>query len=128
VKADIKVPEPDTLGVRTFFVDNNIPLARRVPWMTAEAVLIQLNNIERYYDVDSSKSFVLRRITVEVQEGEFVTVIRRTGEYFLDGHAVQKLNQEGTTIIQVTHSDANAACGNRTIYLRDGWLVDRSRI
>ena len=27
----------------------------------------------------------------------------------------KKLNQEGTTIIQVTHSDANAAYGNRTV-------------
>jgi len=34
-----------------------------------------------------------------------------------------KLNQEGTTIVQVTHSDANAAFGSRTIQLRDGWLV-----
>jgi putative ABC transport system ATP-binding protein len=33
------------------------------------------------------------------------------------------LNQEGTTIVQVTHSEANAAYGNRTIQLRDGWLV-----
>jgi putative ABC transport system ATP-binding protein len=33
------------------------------------------------------------------------------------------LNQQGTTIVQVTHSEANAAYGNRTIQLRDGWLV-----
>jgi len=37
----------------------------------------------------------------------------------------KKLNQEGTTIIQVTHSEANAARGNRIVYLRDGWIVDR---
>ncbi|ODS56415.1 MAG: phosphonate ABC transporter ATP-binding protein [Acidobacteria bacterium SCN 69-37] len=35
----------------------------------------------------------------------------------------RKLNDEGTTIIQVTHSDANAAYGSRIINLRDGWLV-----
>jgi putative ABC transport system ATP-binding protein len=35
----------------------------------------------------------------------------------------RELNQEGTTIVQVTHSDANAAFGTRTIELRDGWLV-----
>jgi ABC-type lipoprotein export system ATPase subunit len=35
----------------------------------------------------------------------------------------RELNQQGTTIVQVTHSEANAACGNRTIQLRDGWLV-----
>jgi ABC-type lipoprotein export system ATPase subunit len=35
----------------------------------------------------------------------------------------QRLNAEGTTIIQVTHSERNAACGNRTINLADGWIV-----
>jgi len=32
------------------------------------------------------------------------------------------LNERGTTIVQVTHSGANAAYGTRTIELRDGWL------
>jgi putative ABC transport system ATP-binding protein len=35
----------------------------------------------------------------------------------------KKLNDEGTTIIQVTHSDKNAAYGRRIIKLSDGWLV-----
>ena len=35
----------------------------------------------------------------------------------------RELNQAGTTIVQVTHSEANAAYGNRIIQLRDGWLV-----
>jgi putative ABC transport system ATP-binding protein len=35
----------------------------------------------------------------------------------------RELNQQGTTIVQVTHSDANAAYGSRTIQLRDGWMV-----
>jgi putative ABC transport system ATP-binding protein len=34
----------------------------------------------------------------------------------------KKLNNEGTTIIQVTHSETNAAYGNRIIRLRDGWM------
>ena len=33
------------------------------------------------------------------------------------------LNEEGTTIVQVTHSEANAAYGSRVIELRDGWLT-----
>jgi len=33
-----------------------------------------------------------------------------------------KLNQKGTTIIQVTHSEVNATYGNRTIQLLDGWI------
>ena len=36
----------------------------------------------------------------------------------------KKLNEQGTTIIQVTHSDANAAYGNRVINLKDGWIVN----
>jgi ABC-type lipoprotein export system ATPase subunit len=35
----------------------------------------------------------------------------------------KKLNEEGTTIIQVTHSEANAAYGNRIIRLQDGWIA-----
>ena len=33
------------------------------------------------------------------------------------------LNGAGTTIIQVTHSEVNAAYGNRVINLLDGWIV-----
>jgi putative ABC transport system ATP-binding protein len=36
----------------------------------------------------------------------------------------KKLNSEGTTIVQVTHSEKNAAYGNRIIQLRDGWIVN----
>ena len=35
----------------------------------------------------------------------------------------RQLNDAGTTIIQVTHSEANAAYGHRTIKLLDGWIV-----
>jgi putative ABC transport system ATP-binding protein len=35
----------------------------------------------------------------------------------------RELNNEGTTIVQVTHSDANAAYGSRVIEVRDGWMV-----
>ena len=35
-----------------------------------------------------------------------------------------RLNQSGTTIVQVTHSEVNAGYGHRVIALRDGWLVD----
>jgi ABC-type lipoprotein export system ATPase subunit len=237
-------------------------MARRVPRIGLEAFMIQLNHVERYYDIGSSKFFVLRRITLEVKEGEFITIMGPsgagkstllnvlgmldsgwTGEYFLDGHPVhklkpkdrialnkryvgfvfqsyhlidnltvyenldlplsyrnvkssdragivadtldrfqivakkdlfpsqlsggqqqlvavaraviakpkliladeptgnlhssqgreimdlfKKLNDEGTTIVQVTHSETNAAYGDRTIYLRDGWMVDQSRV
>jgi putative ABC transport system ATP-binding protein len=34
----------------------------------------------------------------------------------------KKLNDEGTTIIQVTHSEVNASYGNRIIKIVDGWI------
>ena len=36
----------------------------------------------------------------------------------------KKLNAEGTTIVQVTHSETNAAYSDRIIQLRDGWVVE----
>jgi ABC-type lipoprotein export system ATPase subunit len=35
---------------------------------------------------------------------------------------LKKLNSQGTTIVQVTHSETNAAYGNRIINLKDGWI------
>ena len=34
----------------------------------------------------------------------------------------KKLNEDGTTIIQATHSETNASYGSRLIKLRDGWV------
>ncbi len=36
----------------------------------------------------------------------------------------KKLNDAGTTIVQVTHSETNAAHSDRVIKLRDGWVVN----
>ena len=35
----------------------------------------------------------------------------------------KRLNGEGTTIVQVTHSDKNASYGHRVIEISDGWIV-----
>jgi putative ABC transport system ATP-binding protein len=35
---------------------------------------------------------------------------------------LKQLNDAGTTIVQVTHSEENAAYGHRIIRLRDGWM------
>jgi putative ABC transport system ATP-binding protein len=37
---------------------------------------------------------------------------------------LKSLNQDGTTIIQVTHNEEYAKYGNRLIQLHDGWIVD----
>lgn len=36
----------------------------------------------------------------------------------------RQLNNEGVTIVQVTHSEANAAYGHRVIQIEDGWIQD----
>jgi ABC-type lipoprotein export system ATPase subunit len=35
----------------------------------------------------------------------------------------KQLNDSGTTIVQVTHSETNASYGNRVVQLSDGWVV-----
>jgi putative ABC transport system ATP-binding protein len=39
----------------------------------------------------------------------------------------RKLNDQGMTIVQVTHSEKNASYGNRIIQLRDGWIVETTK-
>ena len=39
----------------------------------------------------------------------------------------RRLNAEGTTIVQVTHSEENAAFGDRIVRLSDGWLQKDGR-
>jgi ABC-type lipoprotein export system ATPase subunit len=38
----------------------------------------------------------------------------------------KRLNEQGTTIVQVTHSESNAAFGHRIIKLRDGYIEKAS--
>jgi ABC-type lipoprotein export system ATPase subunit len=39
----------------------------------------------------------------------------------------KRLNEGGTTILQVTHSERNATYGNRIIQLKDGWVVSEEK-
>ncbi len=39
----------------------------------------------------------------------------------------KRLNDAGTTIIQVTHSERNAMYGHRIIQLKDGWVVSEEK-
>jgi len=40
----------------------------------------------------------------------------------------QKLNEEETTIVQVTHSEENARYGQRIVRLRDGWIDGEEKV
>jgi ABC-type lipoprotein export system ATPase subunit len=73
--------------------------------------LIQLRNVERFYQTGPTRTYVLRRIDLEIKEGEFITIMGPSGsgkstllnligmldsgwngEYHLVDHAVHKLN------------------------------------
>src|SRR3984893_1394918 len=41
--------------------------------------MIKLVNVERYYPVGISKSYVLRRINLDIREGEFLTIMGPSG-------------------------------------------------
>src|SRR5258708_2869373 len=72
--------------------------------------MIELRNLEKYYESGAGKTYVLRRINVDIKEGDFVTIMgpsgagkstllailgmldsNWTGEYFFLGEAVHKL-------------------------------------
>src|SRR5713226_3005507 len=73
--------------------------------------MIRLQNVEKFFEVGAGKSYVLRRIKLDVREGEFVTFMGPSGagkstllsilgmldgawagEYFLYDHVVHKLS------------------------------------
>src|SRR5438034_7983270 len=73
--------------------------------------MIQLKGVEKFYQMGATRTYVLRRVTMEVKEAEFVTIMGPsgagkstllsilgmldsawTGEFFFLGQAVHKLN------------------------------------
>lgn len=75
--------------------------------------MIELRNVEKFYQQGPSKSFVLRRVDATIKEGEFVSIMGPsgagkstllyvigmhdsdwTGEYHLMGMAVHKMNRK----------------------------------
>src|ERR1051326_1152228 len=72
--------------------------------------MIELRNLEKYYESGAGKTFVLRRISLDIKEGDFLTIMgpsgagkstllailgmldsNWTGEYYFLGEAVHKL-------------------------------------
>jgi putative ABC transport system ATP-binding protein len=72
--------------------------------------MIELRNIEKFYETKAGKTFVLRRISLDIKEGDFVTIMGPSGagkstllsilgmldtawagEYFFLGEAIHKL-------------------------------------
>ena len=84
--------------------------------------MIKLRNLEKVYDAGGSRTFVLRRIDVDVREGEFVSIMgpsgsgkstllsilgmldsQWTGEYYFDETAVHKANQKQRAALHKQH-------------------------
>lgn len=75
--------------------------------------MISLRNIEKYFEHGPTKTFVLRRINLDVKEGEFISIMGPsgagkstllhllgmhdsawTGEYFFADHPIHRLNKK----------------------------------
>src|SRR5580765_2535296 len=84
--------------------------------------MIQLRNIEKYFESGAGRTYVLRRISLDVSEGDFVTVMGPsgagkstllsilgmldgawTGEYTLLGNPVHSLNRKERAELNKKH-------------------------
>src|SRR5262249_40388239 len=83
---------------------------KSVPTMRPNNSMIELRNVEKFFQTPAGKSFVLRNITLDIKEGHFLTIMgpsgagkstllailamldsNWTGEYYLLGEAVHRL-------------------------------------
>ena len=81
--------------------------------------MISLRNIEKYFEHGPTKTFVLRRVSVDIREGEFVSIMGPsgagkstllhvlgmhdsswTGEYYLADHPIHKLSKKDRLEVQ----------------------------
>ena len=71
------------------------------------------------WSASRAPSFTSRRCCWPTSRPAICTPARPRRSWSSSANSISK----GTTIVQVTHSEVNAAYGSRTIQLRDGWLV-----
>ena len=81
--------------------------------------MLSLRNVEKFYEHGPTKSWVLRRVSVDIKEGEFVSIMGPsgagkstllhvlgmhdsawTGEYYFLDHPIHKLNKKDRSEIQ----------------------------
>jgi ABC-type lipoprotein export system ATPase subunit len=84
--------------------------------------MIELRNVEKFYETGAGRTYVLRRVNLDVREGEFVSVMGPSGsgkttllsilgmldsafggEYFLMGQPVHKLNHKQRAQLHKQH-------------------------
>ena len=75
--------------------------------------MIQLRNLEKFYETGAGRTYVVRRINMDVREGEFVSIMGPSGsgkttllsiigfldsawhgEYLFEGQRVEKMNHK----------------------------------
>jgi putative ABC transport system ATP-binding protein len=84
--------------------------------------MIQLRNVEKFYETGAGRTYVLRRVDLDVREGEFVSIMGPSGsgkttllsilgfldsawggEYHFMGHAVHKMNHKQRAELHKRH-------------------------
>ena len=84
--------------------------------------MISLRNVEKYFEHGPTKTFVLRRINLDIKEGDFISIMGPsgagkstllhvlgmhdsvwTGEYFLMDHPIHKLNKKDRAELYKKH-------------------------
>src|SRR5258708_18058110 len=94
--------------------------------------MIRLQNIEKFYEAGYGKTFVLRRITLDIKEGEFVTIMGPsgagkstllsilgmldgawTGEFHFVEQPVHKLNPRQRVELNKKYKIGRASCRER---------------
>jgi putative ABC transport system ATP-binding protein len=82
-------------------------------------MMIALRNVEKYFEHGPTKTFVLRRVSLDIKEGEFVSIMGPSGagkstllhvlgmhdtawmgEYYLADHAIHKLSKKDRLEVQ----------------------------
>jgi putative ABC transport system ATP-binding protein len=83
-----------------------------MPWLSGDT-MISLRNVEKFFEHGPTKTYVLRRIDLDIKEGEFISIMGPsgagkstllhllgmhdsawTGEYHFWDHAVHRLNKK----------------------------------
>ena len=93
-----------------------------------------MHDIENYHRSGSLRTYVLRVGVARALIGQPALILAdeptgnlnsRQGEEVMD--MLRELNDEGTTIVQVTHSEKNAGYGSRVVHLLDGRMEREGR-
>src|SRR5258708_383020 len=108
--------------------------------------MIKISELQKVYRTEEVETIALNRLTFDVKEGEFVAVMGPSGcgkstllnilgllddpdggSFLFNGNEVMQLltdlNEQGTTIIMVTHSEHDSRYSHRIIRMLDGQTV-----